>query len=251
MGTQLVALGMAFIGTVALLLYGLQRNRRQRDRTIVPAFKAFSGEVGRVAEEGAVIHVALGSGGLLGEDSMVSVAALQGLGGLTELSAAYDTPPYITTGDPTLYLLADNQIRAAYARLGSMDHYKPGFVRFVAPSPVLYAAAAATLTGDEPVGTNINLGSFGQEVSLLSHAASVSNVKMYGGVTSATGSAALYPELDDTHLAIGEEMFAGGAEVTGRSMAWAGLWSQDFLRWLIVVGIVVAAAAALLGIGGL
>ncbi len=257
MGSQLIAygtplsIGLIILSALALAVYGAQRERRAREaRTLsmAPLFHAFADEVGRAAEEGTSIHVALGNGGLLGEDSMVSVAALQGLSGLTELSAAYDTPPFITTGDPTLYILADNQIREAHMRLGTMDHYQAASVRFVAPTPTLYAAAAGTLCNDEAVGTNISLGSFGAEISLLTHTAAAKGVKGYGGTTSAPGLAALYPELEAGDVAIGEEVFAGGAEATGRLSFWAGLRAQDLLRRLVIIGIVIVAILSLLGI---
>lgn len=250
MANQMIALGLALIGAVALAVTGIYQRRKTHGETIVPLFKAFPNEVGRVAEEGRAIHVALGSGGILGEQSMVSVAALQGLSGLTELSAAYDTPPTVTTGDPTLYLLAENQVRDGYARLGSAESYRFGTVRFVAPSPVAYAAMAATVTSDESLGASINLGSFDQEISLLAHAAVVKNVALYGGAASPQGAAALYPILRDDHIAIGEELFSGGAEATGRSGFWAGLATQDILRWLVIAGIVAVAVASLLGLGG-
>ncbi|MBN1249790.1 MAG: hypothetical protein JXC32_19155 [Anaerolineae bacterium] len=254
MADQLIALGLALIGAIALAACGIRQRRKIQEATPVgtgvPMFRAFSDEVGRVAEEGRSIHVALGSGDILGEQGMVSIAALQGLTALTELSAAYDTPPLITAGNPTLYLLAENQARGAYARLGSSESYRFGTVRYVAPSPIVYAAMAATLAADESLGTNINLGSFDQEVSLLTHAATVNNVALFGGAASPTGAAALYPELGPTHMAIGEELFAGGAEVTKRSAFWAGLATQDIMRWLVILGMLVAAGASLLGLGG-
>lgn len=270
MGSQLLALGMTLIGAIALAVYGMRYQRKARTlqegveetdvppleatKHVQPVFRAFTDEVGRVAEEGAAIHVALGSGGFLNEQGMVSVAALQGIQGLNELSAAYDTPPLVTTGDATLYVLADHQLRSAYAQVGSARQYRPNLVRFMAPSPFLYAAMSATLAFDEPVGTNINLGAFDQEVTLLTDAAARRDVKVFGGAASALGLAALYPAVPDDRLIVGEELFAGGAEVTGRSAFWASLSAENVLRWLVVIGIVVAVGvslfSALIGSGG-
>jgi hypothetical protein len=247
---QLISLGLVLIAAVALVVFGIRWRRNNQDTTVVPVYRAFADEVGRVAEEGRAIHVALGSGNILGEQGMVSIAALQGLTALTELSAAYDSPATITAGDPTLYLLAENQVRDAYARLGNPDNYRFGTVRFVAPSPVVYAAMAATHASDESLGTNIAIGSFGQEISLLTHAARANDVTLYGGAASPQGAAALYPELGREQVAIGEELFAGGAEATKRSAFWAGLATQDVLRWLVIVGMLAAAGASLLGLGG-
>jgi Domain of unknown function (DUF6754) len=251
MSSQLAALALALIGAIALSIHGIRQPRRKRkgiDR--VPAFGQLADEVGRVAEEGATIHVALGKGSILDEQGLTSIAALQGLHALTELAAAYDTPPFITTGDPMLFLLANNQLHDAYARLGNLRNYKSGLVRYTAPSPMLYAAMAATLSFDEPVNTSIVLGGFDQEASLLTDSAMRKGGKLFGGATSAVGIAALYSDIGEDRLIIGEEMFAGGAEVSDRSAFRASLRAEDLLRWLVVAGILVTTGASLLGLGG-
>ncbi|MBN1246301.1 MAG: hypothetical protein JXC32_01525 [Anaerolineae bacterium] len=247
---QLVGLGFALIGILALAVYSISQGRmRAQKLDAVPAFRAFSNEVGRVAEEGAAIHAALGSGDFLGEQGLVGIAALQGLTNLMDLAAAYDTPPFITAGDPTLYLVADNQLKDAYARLDNVRNYRPGFVRYIPASPVLYAAMAATLIFDESVGTHLNLGSFGAEASLLTDAALRNNTKVLGGTVSAEGIAAMASAVEPDALIMGEKLFAGGAEVVGRPVFWASLRAEDLLRWLVIAGIVLAAIASLLGIG--
>jgi len=251
MSPQLLALALVLIGAIALSFFGLGgRRRKPKDVTVAPAFSNLANEVGRVAEEGASVHVALGNGSVLQEEGLASIAALQGLVALTELSAAYDTPPLVTTSDPGTLLIAENQLRDAYAKLGNLRNYRSGMVRYTAPDPVLYAAMAATLSSDEPVGTSIVLGAYDQEVSLLTHAARNKGAKLYGGATTPAGVAALYTDIADDQLAVGEKLFAGGAEVSERSAFWASLGAEDLLRWLVVAGIVVAAGASLLGLGG-
>jgi len=251
MSPQLAALALVVLGALALTFYGLRAKRKKpRGTTVVPAFSGLANEVGRVAEEGATIHVALGNGSVLQEEGIATIASLQGLVALTDLAAAYDTPPFITTSDPGTLLIAENQMRDAYAKLGNLRNYRSGAVRYMAPDPVLYAAMAATLSGDEPVGTSVALGAFGQEVSLLTNAAQSKGAKLYGGATTAVGAASLYPDIADDQLALGERLFAGGAEVTDRPALWASLSVEDLLRWLVIAGIVAAAGASLLGLGG-
>lgn len=247
---QLLALGFVLTGAVLLALYGIRYRSRAPEIRAYPVFRSLADEVGRVAEEGAAIHVAAGNGSLIGDDAMTSVAALHGLHALIDLSAAYDTPPLITTSDPTLYLLASEWMRRAYARIGSADLYRPASVQFTAASPAAYAAMAATYLADGGLGSNIVLGAFTQEASLLTAAAERRNVHSTGGTTSPEGLGALYPALGQDQLLVGEDMFAGGAEVSQRSADFASLGAQDMLRWLVIVGIVVAALTSLLGLGG-
>jgi len=225
------------------------RNQSPPTRS-VPVFPSLADEVGRVAEEGAAIHVALGNGSLIGEDAMTSVAALQGLSALIDLSAVYDTPPLITTSDPTLYLLAGDWMRRAYTRLGSADLYKSAAVQFTATSPITYAAMAATYVSDSGIGSNIVLGAFTQEATLLTTAAEKRSIHSSGGTTLPQGLGALYPALDQEQLVMGEDMFAGSAAVSQSSAGSASLWAQNVLRWLVIAGILGGALISLAGIGG-
>jgi hypothetical protein len=248
---QLIALGVVVIGAIAFAIHGLRNRDRPSPRpSVSPFFKDLTGEVGRAAEAGASIHVGLGHGGLTGPEGMTTVAALQGLSSLIDLSAAYDTPPYITTGDPTTYLLADHRMRRAYARLGNAGRYRPEFVHFSAHDPLLYAAMTSALLHDRPIDTNIMMGSYGQEISLLGEAAQRRGIKSLGGTTTLEGSAALYPVLPDDRQLIGESLFAGGAAVTDRTSFDAGLRAQNVLRWLVVVTLVATAILSLLGLIG-
>jgi hypothetical protein len=247
---QLLALGFVLLGAVLLAIYGMRYRSRSPEIRSFPVFRSLSDEVGRVAEEGAAIHIAVGNGSLIGDDAMTSVAALQGLHALIDLSAAYDTPPLITTSDPTLYLLASDWMRRAYARIGSVDLYRPASVQFTAASPTAYAAMAASYLADGGLGSNIVLGAFTQEASLLTASAERRNIHSAGGTTSPEGLGALYPALGEEQLVMGEDMFSGGAEVSRRSADFASLGTQDILRWLVIVGIVLAALTSLLGLGG-
>ncbi len=247
---QFLALGFVLISAVLLIIYGIRYRSKAPEICSFPVFRGLADEVGRVAEEGTTIHVAVGNGSLIGDDAMTSVAALQGLHALTDLSAAYDTPPLITTSDPTLYLLASDMMRRAYVRIGNADLFRPTSVQFTAASPITYAAMAATYLADGGLGSNVVLGAFTQEVSLLTAAAERRHIHSMGGTTTPEGLGALYPALPEGQLVIGEDMFAAGAEVLQRSADYASLHTQDILRWLIIVGIVVTALMGLLGLGG-
>ncbi|MBN1922581.1 MAG: hypothetical protein JW892_15135 [Anaerolineae bacterium] len=247
----LIALGVTLVAAVALAVIGI-RYRRTPAKHLrdFPIFRALSGEVGRAAEEGTLIHISLGSGSLAGEDAMTSLAALESLSALFDLAAAYDTPPIITTGDPTLYILADDWMRRAYARLGNAERYRPTLVQFTAATPATYAAMAATYLSEKGVGANVFMGAFDQEVSLLTDAVARRDARAIGGAVSPPGLAALFTALGPAHLVMGEDLFAGGAEATQRSVFWASLGTQDFLRWLIVIGMILTALLSVLGLGG-
>jgi hypothetical protein len=247
---QVMALGIVLAATIAFALYGLRYRKQTPPVRPIPVFSSLADEVGRVAEEGASIHVALGNGSLIGEDAMTSVAALQGLSALIDLSAVYDTPPLITTSDPTLYLLASDWLRRAYARLGSADLYKPAAVQFTAAAPITYAAMASTYLADGGISSNVILGALTQEATLLTTAAERRGIHTSGGTTLPQGLGALYPALDHEQLVIGEDVFAGITATSQRSSALASLGAQNILRWIVILGILAAALISLTGLGG-
>jgi len=250
MSDQLIALALVLVSGAVLIFYGLRHRGKVAALYPHPALQALGNEVGRVAEEGRGIHVALGRSGITGTDAMTSVAAVRDLNALVDLAAVYDTPPVITTGDPMLYLLAQNRMRKAYARLGNPGGFRMQSVHFVAASPLTYAAMAATYLYDSQIGSNITLGGFEQEVTLLTDAARRRGIQCYGGATSVAGLAALYPALGPSELAMGEELFTGGAAVDPRTSLQGSLLAQDVLRALLILGMIGLAAASLLGLGG-
>jgi hypothetical protein len=245
----IVALVFVLLSAIALFFYGLRFRKGGPERRDYPVFGTLSEEVGRAAEEGTLIHVTLGSGALTGENAVTSIAACEGLTALCNLSAAYDTPPLVTTGDPTLYLLADDWMRRAYARLGNVSRYRSTLVQYLAATPIAYAALAGTYLSARGVGANIMLGAFNQEVSLLMDAALRHGVDSAGGAVSPLALGALYPALPREDLVIGEDLFAAGAEATGEPGFWASVWAANLLRWLVVLGMLGVALFSLLGIG--
>jgi len=249
--TGLIAFGLALFGALALALYGLRYRNKPFDLRTMPVFQSLTDEVGRVAEEGATIHIALGKGGLLSEDALTSIATLQGLRALIDLAAAYDTPPLITTGEPTLYLMTRDWMRRAYVRIGNAAQFRPVFVQYTAASPAVYAAMAATYMFDGTIGSNVMIGTFDEEVSLLADAAHRRGIESMGGSVSPQGLGALYPALDKEQLVMGEDLFAGSAVASTHSTYQTSLRVQETLRWLVIVSIIIISVMSILNVGGL
>lgn len=250
MGTSMMNHWLALIFLVISIasFFGYRvyfRNKMPSMRSF-PIFETLPDQVGRAAEEGNTIHIALGQGSLMSESAMVSIAALYSLRVLMDLSAAYDTPPLITTGDPTLFLLASDRLRRAYVRIGNANLYRSGQVQFTAGSPLTYAAMSATYLLNGKIQSNIMLGAFDQEVSLLADAAYRRGIASTGGLVSPLSLGALYPTLPQDRLVMGEDMFAGAGLAKPAPAYWASLWAQDILRWVIVVCVIAAAFLSLL-----
>jgi hypothetical protein len=208
------------------------------------SFQDLRSETGRAAEGGGTIHIAIGNGGLIGEDAVTSLAALEVVEELADTAVLYNAPPIITVGDPTLLPLAQDILRRAYERHDLVKRYDPDQVRFVAPSPVAYAAGAANIVMTEDVMSNAMIGAFGSEVSLITDAGARRDLPQLAAAAASDALGALYPATD--RLAVGEELYAAGAQMTEKRRYTISLQAQDILRLVLAAFIVMTAALALL-----
>lgn len=208
------------------------------------AFQDLPGEIGYAAEGGGTIHIALGNGGLTGQDTITSLAALQALDALADIAVLYNAPPIITVGDATLLPLAQDVMRRAYERHGLSGRYDPARVRFVAPSPIAYAAGAANVAAAEGVTANVMMGAFGSEVSLIADAGAKRDLPQLAAVAAPEAIGALYPATE--HLAVGEELYTAGAQLSRERRYLSSLVAQDILRVILALTILGAAMLACL-----
>lgn len=235
-----LALGLLALGLVWVWQWLLRRRKKvlTEIRPIL-AFQNLQDEMKRAVENGKTIHIALGSGGLGSEATITTLASLQVVEALVDIAATYDVSPIITVGDPTLLPLVQDTLRRAYERRDLAELYESSMVRFVAPSPVAYAAGSATVLATEDVTANILVGYFGPEASLITGAGSKLGLPQFAAADTPTAVGALYPTT--RRLAMGEELYAAGAQMTEERRYRVSLAAQDLLR-LIVVGAIVAMA---------
>ena len=211
----------------------------------IPSIQALAPQLKRAAESGEPLHIALGSGPLGGTSTVSSVAAVQLLEGLVDAAVSYDVPPIVTVGDPTLVPLAQDALRRAYERNRVPEFYDPSKVRFVAPSSLVYGAGAIPVGSPEKVTANVVVGTFGSEASLLADFSDQKGTPKTVVVDGLQAIGALYPST--RRMAIGEELYAVGAQLTDEKRFATSLVAQDILRGLLVLAIVLGAVVALIG----
>jgi hypothetical protein len=237
----LLLLGVLLL--VALTILRRQEETRPQVRELA-AFRDLQRALGRAIESGKPIHLALGSGTLGSGDTVTSLAGLEALEGLVDVAASYDVPPVVTVGDPTLLAIAQDVLRRAYERRQISELYDPSQVRFVAPSPFAYAAGAIPVGASEDVTATVTVGVFGSEVSLIADGSSRRMTPQLAAVDSSQAIGALYPAVD--RLAVGEELYAIGAQITDEEKYLTSLMVEDILRFVLALVILGAAALALI-----
>ena len=237
----ILLLGLSVLVLVGLLIFRGRKGPRPEIRPL-PAFQDLQAETGYAAESGGAIHIALGSGGVQGEDAVTSLAGLQVVESLADAAVSYNAPPVITVGDPTLLPLAQDVLRRAYEHNGLAELYNPSRVRFVAPSPVAYAAGAANVVTTENVTASVMAGAFGSEVSLIADAGARRDLPQLAAAADPAAIGALYPATD--RLAVGEELYAAGAQMTEKRPYLVSLVAQDILRVILILAILGSAVMA-------
>jgi len=222
---------------VSIIIFGVSAlfaGRRPALRPL-PGFKSLPGQLSQVIEEGQSLPLSLGSGGVGGSDTATTLAGLAVLEGLSEESAATDVPPTVTVADPTILVMAQDVLRRAYAQQGNAAGLDFRSVRYVAASPLPYAAGVMDLLSNEETSTSVMAGVFGPESAFIAEEGSRQGLIQVAGVADLTSQAVLYPSVN--HLAIGEEMYAAGAYLSAKPASVGSLLAQDIIRLILIIGI--------------
>jgi hypothetical protein len=176
---------------------------------------------------------------------MSSTAALRLAATACDIAVSYGLSPTIYVGDPTLMAVAQDGLRRAYERHGIPFRPDPAQVRFVAPGLLPYAVGAGDAIASASASPIVIAGAHGSEIGLITDHGVRQGLAQHVAVDSPHGSAAGFA-ITDWH-APGEALFAAGAQDV-RDAAWlASLTTQDVLRSVLVVAILLASLGALLG----
>lgn len=243
---EVEAIVLLLLSGLVLMMLLILRGRKGAAPSVrpLPAFQHMPREMEYAAESGTAVHIALGSGSLYENDALLSMAGVDVVTSLADAAVAFSAPPVITVGDPTLLPLAQDVLRRAYERHNRIEAYNPANVRFIAPTPLAYAAGAAQNAVIEGASANFIAGAFDSEVALIADAGVRRGLPQLSAVTTPAAVGALYSTVD--HLAVGEELFAAPAQITGQRRYLLSLVAQDVMRLLIVLAILGSALFSLL-----
>jgi hypothetical protein len=240
--------------TVLLLLLAMalsvivtQFIRRRRDLYVlrpIAAYDALPGMVGAAVEASRPIHVSLGSAGLGGSDTLLSLASAE-LFYQTASRAAIGAPPIFTASEGTAVPLGQDTLRRAYASRNLLDRYRRSSIRWY-PSgtrSLAFAGALTAMLGDDRVSGSVLVGSFGPEAALILGAAARRRQTTIAASDQLSGQAVAYVMADQP--LIGEEVFTAGAYLGGTPSQVAAVVTLDVLRWLLIVVIFIPTAIAI------
>ncbi|MBN1933211.1 MAG: hypothetical protein JW934_01030 [Anaerolineae bacterium] len=232
-------------GLLLWLFMGWARKSGGRTLRPIPAFDAVKGLLGRMAESGRRVHIALGTSGVGDAQMPILACGLAVLRHLARQGASFGASPLTTVADPTSMLLAQDIVYDAYKSRGLQDHYQATDVQMIAPDAAAYAVGVQDAVNRETVAANVMIGHFDQEYLLMGEAGAQRGLIQLAG--SDTVDAQPFMLATSRNVLIGEEAFAAGAYLTQEPKYVASLRVQDVLRVLIVLAIVLGVLWETLG----
>lgn len=236
---------LIFFGLIVILAVAGRDGAGDRLRPI-PTFTKMRRAIEMTVEAGTRLHMSIGRGTVAGPESAVAFVGLSMLEKITTSTSSGDNPPVVTSGDPTLTILAQDTLKSSFQEIGLIDQYKRTSSQLAGVSPFSYAAGAIPIVGDKKSSTSIMVGNFGVEVALLTDGCERSGNMSFGGTDNISAQAVLYATANEP--LIGEELFAGGAYLDAGPIHTASLRAQDVVRWLLVIVILIGILLNLLGL---
>ncbi len=232
----------------AVTVIATQWIRRRRDVfpiRVIPAYDALPQMVGTAIEANEPVHLSLGSGGLGGQNTLLALASAELFYQVGRQAAIGATSPLITTSDSASIPLGYDILRRAYASRGRLSSYDNSAMQWYPSGPrsLAFAAAVTALLGIDHVNANVLVGSFGPEMALIAEGTQRRGQSLIAASDQLTGQAIAYAMADEP--LIGEELFSAGAYMSDEARFTAALVTQDLLRWLLILLLLLSMLAAL------
>jgi len=211
----------------------------------IPAYDLIRRQLGQAVETGQRLHLSMGTGGIGGVDTAVSLAAWPVLSLLADPTTSPDAPPIVTMADPTLLPVALDAVRRA-ERHSRMALPRDAAL-LVAPRPLAYAAATGALLRDQKPLANVAMGAFGSEAALLLQAGEEAGAMQMAGSADPLGQAVMTVAAGAPTI-VGEEIFAAGAYLCQEPSHVASLMTQDVWRMVLIGAMLIGALLRTLGV---
>ncbi|HJW83211.1 MAG TPA: DUF6754 domain-containing protein [Anaerolineae bacterium] len=243
MAQQIAQIGLIVVVLslpIAMWVFGvaMRRGRLPQLRSL-SAFDALRGQLGRGIESGRPFHISIGTGGLVGDEALTTLAGASIIDSFSQEAADAGVSPAVTVADGSALILAQDTLRRPYTRRGDIAGYDPLSVQLLGMQPGQYALATNEFLAHARPVSNAMIGSFGPEVALIADAGTKQGLTQVAGSADVRALAAL--QLSADHLLMGEEIFAAGAYLDRRPEQVARLSAQDVARYILVAVILIAA----------
>ena len=208
----------------------------------IPGFSTLRGLASQSRETGRPLHISVGEQGITNQSTAQTLAGLTILEYLARRVFVYGAPPVVSVADATALVAAQDVLRHAFEEHGQAEQFDAYKVRMIGPEPTVYASGVMGILSREDISASVMAGVFGDEYLLMGETGVRKNIQQVAG--SGNPQALPFMMVSADEVIIGEEMFAGGAYLSGIPAHIASLVIQDWMRiaivLLVIVGIILS-----------
>ncbi len=235
---------VAIILLGGLFVYFVEKARKGEDLFIrkISGLEAIDDAVGRAAELGKpIVYIP----GLLGINSIPTIASLSILRRVAKKAAEYEVDLIMPNADPMVMTTAQEVVKEAYMDAGRPDLYNPNNIYYLTSDQFGYTAGVDGILMREKPGAVFLQGYFYAESLILAETAYSIGAIQIAGTTSTTQLPFFVAACDYT--LIGEEMLAASAYLSKDPVTLGSLKAEDYAKAFIIVFLVVAILSKFFG----
>lgn len=229
----------AFIGVILLsffIVYYIQQAKSGKDLFIrkIAGMEAVDEAVGRATEMGKKIFYVPG---LSDMDNMQTIASINILGRVAELSATYETYIDVPVCRSMVMITAKEVVKEAYSKAGRPDAFQEDQVHYLTDDQFGYAAGIDGMVVREKPATIFYMGTFYAESLILAETGnSIGAIQIAG--TAMPSQLPFFVAACDYTL-IGEELFAASAYLSKEPKLIGSVKGQDVGKGIMLAAIVI------------
>lgn len=244
-------LSVVIIMAALFITAGLSR-RRKNPFTFrrIKAYEAIPQFVGQSVESDRPLHISLGSSGIGGETTLLSVASAEFASLVAYDAVLGDTSPIVTVSNSSALPIGQDSLRRAYQSRDLSERYKSSNVRWYPEGSrsLAFAAAISAMISEDKVAGSVMAGSHGSELALIMEASHRNRSPIIAVSNQLEGQAVAYA-LSDEAL-IGEEVFAAASYLGSKAGFSTDSVTIDVLRWLLILILLVGLILNIINNGG-
>ena len=234
------AIILVIVFSTAILLYTRwARQGKPLYLRKIPGLNAVEEAVGRATEMGRPVLFIPGISEL---DEIETIAGISILGRVAKITAQYETPLMVPVRYPLVLAAGQEVVEQSYIEMGKKDAYDKDSVRYVAGEQFAFTATVNGYMMRERPAANIYMGAFFAESLLLAETGNAAGSIQIAGTARPEQLPFFIAACDYTLM--GEELYAGSAYLSKEPIMTGGLKGQDFIKMLIVIGIIIGVLLA-------
>lgn len=191
------------------------------------------------------MHYTTGYGEITTATSPQTFASFNILEHVVGLTARYNTKLIVTCRSPESFPITQELVRETYVASGKPDMFREDTVRFISSAKFAWAAGVLGIFTREQVAANIMVGYFMAESLLFAEGGAQVGAMQIAGTGNLAQTAFFVAACDYT--LIGEELYAGGAALSGDPRQIGSLAGQDYLKLITMCLIALGSVLATVG----